>query len=258
MLICAAGDIHGAIDELYEHVLQLEKQLAINFDLVLHVGDFGAWPDPEKLDKATAKRDGPGDFAKWIGEGKRAPRSTVFIPGNHEDFEFLGKLSQSTEILPGLIYLPSGGAFNFKSNGQTLRIGGVGGCFSPKDYEVASAALKGKARRHFTRDQVERVVRKANDGRFDVIMTHDAPTGVVVPTHRGGTTVSQAMGLGEMVARTQPRISLFGHHHARVDAQVAGVRCIGLNCAPNPGSLVALEFPADSWECTILGEWPTV
>ena len=75
-------------------------------DPLLNPAHTVAFGTHEKLDKATAKRDGPGDFAKWIGEGKRAPRSTVFIPGNHEDFEFLGKLSQSTEILPGLIYLP--------------------------------------------------------------------------------------------------------------------------------------------------------
>jgi hypothetical protein len=41
MLICAAGDIHGAMDRLYHDVLAFEASLGIRFDYVLHVGDFG-------------------------------------------------------------------------------------------------------------------------------------------------------------------------------------------------------------------------
>jgi Icc-related predicted phosphoesterase len=256
MLVCAAGDIHGAIDQMFDHVLQFEQQLGVSFDVVLHVGDFGAWPDPGKLDKATVKRDGPGDFAKWVNENKTAPRTTVFIPGNHEDFDYLAKFVRPTEILPGLTYLPSGEVLSFNLGGQTLRIGAVGGCFSPKDYEISSSALKGKARRHFTKDQVERVLRKTADGRLDIIMTHDAPTGVVVPTRKGGKVASPAQGLGDLVKKTKPRLSLFGHHHARVDAEIDGVRSIGLNCAPHPGSLVAIDFAGHSSQYLVLGEWP--
>ena len=46
MLICAAGDIHGAMDRLYHDVLEFEASLGVRFDYVLHVGDFGIWPDP--------------------------------------------------------------------------------------------------------------------------------------------------------------------------------------------------------------------
>lgn len=62
MFICAAGDIHGAINRLYEDVLAFEISLGIRFDWVLHVGDFGVWPDAEDIDKATRKHDGAGDF----------------------------------------------------------------------------------------------------------------------------------------------------------------------------------------------------
>jgi hypothetical protein len=40
MFICAAGDIHGAMDRLYEDVLAFEESLGVRFDYVLHVGDF--------------------------------------------------------------------------------------------------------------------------------------------------------------------------------------------------------------------------
>ena len=41
MLICAAGDIHGAMDRLYQDVFAFEASLGIRFDYILHVGDFG-------------------------------------------------------------------------------------------------------------------------------------------------------------------------------------------------------------------------
>ena len=60
MLICAAGDIHGAMDRLYSDVFAFETSLGVRFDHVLQVGDFGIWPDPNQIDKATRHHDGAG------------------------------------------------------------------------------------------------------------------------------------------------------------------------------------------------------
>jgi hypothetical protein len=62
MIICVAGDIHGAMDRLYQDVLAFEASLGIRFDYLLQVGDFGVWPDPSRVDKATRRHDGAGDF----------------------------------------------------------------------------------------------------------------------------------------------------------------------------------------------------
>lgn len=62
MFICAAGDIHGAMDRLYDDVSAFEALLGIRFDYVLHVGDFGIWPDASRIDKATRHHDGAGDW----------------------------------------------------------------------------------------------------------------------------------------------------------------------------------------------------
>jgi hypothetical protein len=107
MLICAAGDIHGSMDRLYQGVFAFEASLGIRFDYVLHVGDFGIWPDPTRIDKATRHHDGVGDFPAWLGERRRAPRPTFFIKGNHEDFVWLDG-RQDPEVLPGLTYLRNG------------------------------------------------------------------------------------------------------------------------------------------------------
>ncbi len=77
MFICAAGDIHGALDQLYCDVLAFEESLGVRFDHVLHVGDFGIWPDPKRIDKATRKHEGAGDFPVWFAEGRAAPRPTI-------------------------------------------------------------------------------------------------------------------------------------------------------------------------------------
>ena len=45
-----------------------------------------------------------------------------------------------------------------------------------------------------------------------------------------------------LLAQLQPRVCFFGHHHARLDAEVAGVCCIGLNKISMPGSLVAMDI----------------
>ena len=70
-----------------------------------------------------------------------------------------------------------------------------------------------------------------------MLLLHDAPLGVRFPNHG-----SIAVGLDELLAAMNPRICLFGHHHTRIDAEVAGIRCIGLNIVGRPGNLVAVEL----------------
>lgn len=78
MLLVAGGDAHGRLDRLYADVLAFERELGRTFAHVLHVGDFGVWPDPTRVDRATREHDGAGDFARWLAEGRAAPRPTTF------------------------------------------------------------------------------------------------------------------------------------------------------------------------------------
>jgi predicted phosphodiesterase len=252
MLICAAGDIHGAMDRLYSDVLAFERRLGRRFDWVLHVGDFGIWPDPERTDRATRRHDGAGDFPVWLRENRPAPRRTVFIKGNHEDFDWLDARPQA-EVLPGLFHLPNAQTFDLTAEDGRVRVGGLGGCYGPSDYERRSDQLQGYAKRHYTRDEVERL---AMADAVDIVLTHDAPAGIRFPRHRGGLGfVSPAMGLDAVLARTSPRICFFGHHHTRLDAEVHGVRCIGLNKVARPGNLVAVDIEPGRGDWALVGEW---
>jgi hypothetical protein len=101
MILCAAGDIHGGLDRMYGQLLAFEVALGVRTPWLLHVGDFGIWPDPNRVDGATKRHDGAGDFPVWFAERRAAPRRTVFIKGNHEDFVWLDG-QPSTEVLPGM------------------------------------------------------------------------------------------------------------------------------------------------------------
>jgi len=256
MLICAAGDIHGSVDRFYTDILAFEAELGMLFEHVLHVGDFGVWPDPSRLDKATRRHEGAGDFPTWLEQGREAPRPTIFIKGNHEDFVWLDKQPQGA-VLDRLRYLRNGDVVDIEGTDGGIRVGGIGGCYGPSDYERRTRSLQGYARRHYTREDVEALCSR---GRLDVLLLHDAPGGVeIVKYRRDGhhrRYVSEAAGLAEAIAVTRPRVCFFGHHHRRVDAEVAGVRCIGLNIVARPGNLVAIDVPARGRDWSVLGEWP--
>jgi Icc-related predicted phosphoesterase len=253
MIICAAGDIHGAMNRLYEDVLAFEGALGVRFDCVLHVGDFGVWPDPNRIDKATKKHDGAGDFPAWLAERREAPRKTVFIKGNHEDFVWLDA-QHDPEVLPGLFYLRNGRTMDLGEGRDVVRVGGVGGCFGPSDLERQSKHLQGYAKRHYTRDEIDALCKHTD---VDILLVHDAPAGVRFERHRRGAGwVSEAAGLDQLLERIRPRLCFFGHHHTRLDAEVAGVRCIGLNKVARPGNLVAIDLEPRGREWALLGEWP--
>lgn len=245
MIICVAGDIHGAIDRLYADVADFERALGATFGWVLQVGDFGVWPDPLRIDSATRKHGGAGDFPRWFAERRPVPRPTLFIHGNHEDVEWLAARG-GPELVPGLWHLKSGGVFRLAPS--RLTVGGVGGCYSETDYPRQARSLQRHAKRHYTRDEVEAL---AGRGAIDLLLFHDAPAGV-----HFREKVSATEGLDLAIAHTRPRLVLFGHHHTRIDVEVAGVPCLGLNKMGQPGNLVALEVDEQSRDWKVLGEWP--
>lgn len=67
MLICAAGDIHGSMERFCDDLPAFETALSARFDWVLHVGDFGIWPDPEKIDRGTRNHDSAGEETVCVG-----------------------------------------------------------------------------------------------------------------------------------------------------------------------------------------------
>ncbi len=71
----------------------------------------------------------------------------------------------------------------------------------------------------------------------------------------GENRASNASGLDDLVRAVRPRVCFFGHHHIRVDGEIEGVPCVGLNLVGRPGNLVAVEVGQGAGR-TVLGEWP--
>ena len=72
--------------------------------LVLHLGDFAVWPDPSRIDKATRRYGGAGDFLAWLERKPRSTEADSVHPGHYEDFVWLDAQHQA-ELLAGLTYL---------------------------------------------------------------------------------------------------------------------------------------------------------
>ena len=118
------------------------------------------------------------------------------------------------------------------------------------DIVALDAALK----RHYTRDEIDTLCKAA---AVDILLVHDAPAGVKFERHLNGIGwVSEAAGLDQLVAGVRPRVCFFGHHHTQVDAEVAGIRCIGLNKVRMPGNLVAIDTKSRRSEWSVLGGYP--
>ena len=164
---------------------------------------FGVWPDPTRIDKATRTHDGAGDFPAWLANGRTAPRRTVFIKGNHEDFLWLDA-QHSAEVLPGLFYLRNGRTLQLGESGDTVRVGGIGGCYGPSDFERPSKHLQGYAKRHCTHEEIDALCK---DSPVHILLVHDAPAGVRFNNYRRGRDwVSEAAGLDRLIYRLRPLV----------------------------------------------------
>lgn len=68
MIRCVAGDTHGALEQLYDDVLAFEAALEVRIERILHVGDFGVWPDSERIDRASRRGVRAPPPGRGVGE----------------------------------------------------------------------------------------------------------------------------------------------------------------------------------------------
>jgi len=76
MLICAAGDIHGAMDRLYHDVFAFEPHSALaSTTCCTSAISVSGGSEPDR--QATRRHDGVGDFPAWLRESRGTPRPTL-------------------------------------------------------------------------------------------------------------------------------------------------------------------------------------
>lgn len=216
MIIGLLGDIHGRIDLALTALSTWQSHAGTKFDLLLQVGDMGAFPSEARMDSATADYNAldpsEGDFGRMLAaSGLRAASyqqiaSTFwspiyFIRGNHEDYDWLSqlRLDPSTGVAPadpfGLLnYVPDGSVLDL----QGLAVAFLGGIqtddSSPARIDQRALAALGQ------REQ----------GTVDLLITHDCPLGLSTG-YKGQVQGSQL--ISTLRDDLQPRFHIGGHYH---------------------------------------------
>lgn len=218
MNIAVVGDVHGHLALMYAILARWQKERQERIDLILQVGDLGAFLPTSTLDRATrrhAERD-PEElgFTDFAGEQPLKtpldPRPPlVFIPGNHEDFELLDRADLATPATQAvfpvshdgrILALRSARVFEFASGGERVRVAGISGISERGRKSV-------HPRVHLDEEDIVTLASNA-DGAFDILITHEAPAGLADGMRHGSGS-----GLLRLVVEsTQPRFAFFGHH----------------------------------------------
>ena len=145
------------------------------------------------------------------------PVPTWFIAGNNEDLDIVEAL-RAGESPPDVrnAHLLAGAAADVDG----LRVAGLSGNYAPTKYDLSRSELSGDRRRHFTHEDVERVA--ALDD-VDVLMTHEAPTGLLSYGYDPGCE-----HVDELLGATEPELCLVGHHERHREAEIHGTRVVSL------------------------------
>ena len=217
------GDIHGNINQFVETIAPL------NPDIVIQAGDFGIWPDPLNVDRATRRHGGAGDFPLIWARKQPMPFPVIFTHGNHDDMIFLERFRKTKQILPNLKYVHTGVTRIGK-----LKIAFLGGNYS----------YKHKQPRHIKPWDADTL----KYTKFDVLVTHDCaqttPVKVFGPMQRdkeGNIILPGSPDILEILKTSNPQYYFHGHYHQRVETMIDNTKVIGLNSIPHPFCYHVLE-----------------
>lgn len=246
--IAIAGDWHGNTAWAIRMISIAAESFHV--DTLLHVGDFGFWPghrdNEEYLDQVdTALADAGNMILLWID-------------GNHENHHALAALPLDEHglrpIRPHIWHMPRG--FRWTWLGKTWM--GLGGAYS------VDRKFRTPGRDWFPEEALTMTdVRHASEGGpVDVMITHDCPEGVDIPTLRKtaaegwpatdiNSSENNRHALRLVCDAVTPKLLFHGHYHEcyRGDLDGDGYRTDiqGLNC---DGAFTAWEnlWVGSLWE----------
>jgi calcineurin-like phosphoesterase family protein len=233
MTIAVVGDVHGHLALMYAILGRWQREHARRIDLILQVGDLGAFLPTSVLDSATRKhalRD-PEElgFAEFAGDSPPPtpldPRPPlVFIPGNHEDFDLLDRCERAAP--PGdaicpvssdrrILVLRSGRVHTHTVGEESVRVAGVSG--------ISGAASKRHKRVHLNENEIVALASKGTRA-VDLLITHEAPDGLVDRMRHGSGSPLVRL----LIESLQPACSFFGHHGRSGEWSIGGTRVFAL------------------------------
>ena len=172
---------------------------------VVSVGDFGYWPShPEGV-----------EFLEVVSESlRRSGSALVFIDGNHEQHDALGRLDGSpfAAVADHVAYAHRGARWEWSG----VRFGALGGAVSPdRDHRAVGWDW-------FCEERIAATdVNRLGTDPVDVLVTHDAPSAVPL-TGLSSTppsaeaerdAVSNRAFVDAAIDTTRPRLVVHGHWH---------------------------------------------
>ncbi|MFA6013344.1 MAG: metallophosphoesterase [Desulfobacteraceae bacterium] len=186
-MILIVSDTHCYYDIVNQQIEYAENVLGHSISCVIHLGDFGIY-------KAQLS-----DYFKK--KKKRFLKPLYCIDGNHEDFKSLHKLVNKYKDC--FTYLPRASVHTIEGY-RFLALGGAA-------YMDAMITERGSVITHQQINECLAVPKEA----VDIIITHDCPVGIGVPSSRGLEHFGETgfPGSEELVAHFKPKMWLFGHHH---------------------------------------------
>lgn len=216
MFLAFVGDVHGCVRHAMTAVLALQHHECRLLDLVIQVGDFGAFPNPDRLgpvDRAYVEANPPqGDVFRLLFPDEdeshalrrvqaALARPILVVSGNHEDHDWLETRHHDSGGDP-VVPLDSFGIFEHVADGAVLDLGEVTIGFLGR---IDAPGMP----YDFDRDALGRMMSVA-PGSIDVLVTHDGPFGMSASWNG---RVQGSPAITELLERIQPRLHVSGHYH---------------------------------------------
>lgn len=202
--VAVLGDWHGNTHYAVRVIRHLAGRGVRRF---VHTGDF-------------AYDFRPGFLRAMEGELERFDADLAFIPGNHEDYDYLESVPLEDDgagrIRERVVYLPRGVRWSW--DGRTWM--GLGGAAS---IDRIHRKQVGPGKQWWPQELItEADVRTATaGGHVDMLITHDAPSSVDIelppfswiPPEDEAAAIEQRSMLERVVEGVTPEILVHGHHH---------------------------------------------
>lgn len=148
-MIIVAGDIHGNFGVLNSLIARHRE-----ISLILQVGDFGFWP-----------RSTPQNPHKI----KNGNTIICWAPGNHEDWEVLGNLTNN-EVFPNVFYMERGSVLTLEDGRNVLFMGGA--LSIDRKFRVERSCDYG----WFHEETIsQKDIEELPDDHIDIVISHTAP-----------------------------------------------------------------------------------
>ncbi len=225
MNIAIFADLHGRVLLAFKLCAHWQRETGEQIDLILQAGDLGAYPEMERLDRATrkyAERD-PTELGFMHHFYRYDPLVAatlaethcplVFVRGNHEDHAWLDQQERAhtgpifpIDVYQRVYHLKTGLPWTFQKDNQQITVLGIGRISPPSEEQESQ---EGK---YIQRYEAERIA-SLEKIPIDVLLTHHSRPDFVILERGVKIKASTGMKEIESVLDTYlPAYHFFGHY----------------------------------------------